>query len=65
MTVRSARGRVTATAKVDPTIRRGAVSMPHGHVDANVNELTDKHDVDVVTGMVRYSGVPVTLGAGA
>lgn len=65
VTVRSARGRITATAKIDPTIRRGAVSMPHGHVNANVNGLTDRNDVDVVTGMVRYSGVPVSLEAGA
>jgi hypothetical protein len=26
-----------------------------------VNALTDKDDIDLVTGMVRYSGVPVTV----
>jgi hypothetical protein len=28
-----------------------------------VNALTDKDALDPVTGMVRYSGVPVTLRA--
>ena len=59
--VRSRRGELTGTAKVDPAIRRGAVSVPHGHQSANVNVLTDKDVVDPVTGMVRYSGVPVTV----
>ncbi|HEY8059293.1 MAG TPA: molybdopterin-dependent oxidoreductase [Acidimicrobiales bacterium] len=59
--VHSARGAMTGVAKVDPAIRRGAVSVPHGHHDANVNRLTDKDDIDTVTGMVRYAGVPVTV----
>ena len=59
--VRTDRGALTGTAKVDPTIRRGVVSIPHGHHDVNVNVLTDKNVVDPVTGMVRYSGVPVTV----
>ena len=33
----------------------------HGHHDANVNLLTDKDDIDLVTGMARYSGIPVTV----
>jgi anaerobic selenocysteine-containing dehydrogenase len=61
VTVRSANGELTGIAKVDSSIRRGAVSIPHGHHDANVNRLTSKDDIDVVTGMVRYSGIPVTL----
>jgi hypothetical protein len=52
---------LTGVAKVDESIRRGAVSIPHGHHAANVNRLTNKDDIDVVTGMVRYSGVPVSL----
>jgi anaerobic selenocysteine-containing dehydrogenase len=63
VTVRSAHGELTGVAKLDDAIRPGAVSVPHGHVDANVNLLTDKDDIDVVTGMVRYSGVPVSLHA--
>jgi hypothetical protein len=35
--------------------------VPHGHAEANVNALTNKDDIDPVTGMVRYAGVPVSL----
>jgi anaerobic selenocysteine-containing dehydrogenase len=59
--VRTSRGQLTGTAKVDPAIRRGAVSVPHGHHAANVNAITDKDVIDPVTGMVRYSGLAVTL----
>ena len=59
--MRSEHGELTGVAKMDATVRRGAVSMPHGHAGANVNLLTSKDDVDVVTGMTRYSGVPVSL----
>jgi anaerobic selenocysteine-containing dehydrogenase len=61
VTVRSANGELTGVAKVDDSIRRGAVSIPHGHHDANVNRLTNKDDIDVITGMVRYSGIAVSL----
>ena len=59
--VRTARGEITGVAKVDDAIRRGAVSVPHGHEGANVNVLTDKDEIDVVTGMVQYGAIPVTL----
>jgi anaerobic selenocysteine-containing dehydrogenase len=59
--VRSAHGELRGVAKVDPSVRRGAVSVPHGHHDANVNLLTSKDDIDLLTGMTRYSGVPVSL----
>jgi anaerobic selenocysteine-containing dehydrogenase len=61
LVVRSAHGELTGIAKLNPSIRRGAVSVPHGHAGANVNLLTSKDDIDLVTGMTRYSGVPVTL----
>jgi anaerobic selenocysteine-containing dehydrogenase len=60
--VRSASGALTGVAKVDDSIRPGAVAVPHGHEDANVNCLTSKDDLDVVTGMAHYSGIPVTIG---
>jgi len=66
--VRTSRGHLTGTAKVDPAIRRGVVSIPHGHHGANVNVLTDKDAIDTVTGMTRYSAVPVSVepaGAGS
>jgi anaerobic selenocysteine-containing dehydrogenase len=59
--VRSNRGQLTGTARVDPAIRRGVVSIPHGHYGANVNLLSDKDVIDPVTGMVRYSGIPVSI----
>jgi anaerobic selenocysteine-containing dehydrogenase len=37
--VRSAQGELVGVAKVDPSIRAGAVSVPHGHQGANVNRL--------------------------
>ncbi|WP_445166474.1 molybdopterin-containing oxidoreductase family protein [Mycolicibacterium sp. Dal123E01] len=61
VTVRSVSGELTGVARVDDTIRRGVVSIPHGHHTANVNRLTNKDDIDTVTGMVRYSGIPVSL----
>ncbi len=61
VTVRSANGELTGVARLDESIRRGVVSIPHGHHEANVNRLTSKDDIDTVTGMVRYSGIPVSL----
>ena len=59
--VRSEHGELTGVARVDASVRRGAVSVPHGHASANVNLLTSKDDIDVVTGRTRYSGIPVSL----
>ncbi|TDO17294.1 anaerobic selenocysteine-containing dehydrogenase [Mycobacterium sp. BK086] len=59
--VRTEHGELTGIAKLDPSVRSGVVSVPHGHVGANVNVLTSKDDLDPPTGMTRYSGVPVSL----
>ncbi len=59
--LRSAHGSITGTAKVDDGIRPGAVSVPHGHQDVNVNRLTSKDDLDPITGMATYCAIPVTL----
>jgi anaerobic selenocysteine-containing dehydrogenase len=61
--VESARGELVGVARVDPSMRRGAVSVPHGHQGANVNRLTDSDDIDRTTGMAHYSGIAVTLRA--
>ena len=53
----SARGEIVGTAHVDPAIRPGVVSVPHGHEHANVNLLTSTQDVDPLTGMTHYSGI--------
>jgi len=58
---RSALGELTGVARVNASVRRGAVYVPHGDAGANVNWLTSKDDIDLVTGMTRYAGVPVHL----
>ncbi len=59
--VSTSRGEITLSAKVDPAIRKGVASIPHGHETANVNLLTSKDDVDRMTGMVLYSGIPIRV----
>jgi anaerobic selenocysteine-containing dehydrogenase len=59
--VRSERGQLSVIARVDRAIRRGAASIPHGHYETNINLLTNKDDIDPISGMVRYSGVPVRV----
>lgn len=59
--VRSASGAITGVAKLDPTLRRGVVSVPHGYQSANVNRLTSKDEIDLVTGMARYNAIPVSI----
>jgi hypothetical protein len=53
---------VTAVVHLDPDIRPGAVSLPHGFADINVNLLTTSAEgVDALTGMPSFSGVPLTM----
>lgn len=56
-----AHGELVGIARVDASIRRGVTSIPHGHADANVNELTSERAVDEITGMVQYGGLAVHL----
>jgi len=61
-TVTSAHGTVTATAVLDPGIRRGTVSVNHGRAGADAATLTSRTvDVDPLTGMPLASGLPVTV----
>jgi anaerobic selenocysteine-containing dehydrogenase len=59
--VMTSRGAITLIANVDDGIRPGVASIPHGHETANVNLLTSVEDVDKMTGMVLYSGIPITI----
>jgi anaerobic selenocysteine-containing dehydrogenase len=61
--VHNTRGEITVTAKVDPGMRKGVCSIPHGHENANVNHLTSTDDVDPLGGMALYSGVPIEIEA--
>jgi anaerobic selenocysteine-containing dehydrogenase len=63
ITVRNGLGSVTGIACLTTDIRPGTVSVPHGYPAANVNRLTDHADVDPLTGMTRYSGLPVSISA--
>jgi formylmethanofuran dehydrogenase subunit D len=59
--VHTSRGEIFLTANVSDTIRRGVASIPHGHEVANVNLLTSVEAVDKLTGMVRYTGIPIEI----
>ena len=55
-------GTVDAVTAVDEHIRPGAVTLTHGWTEPNVAELTSAtDDLDPQTGMVRQSGLAVTL----
>jgi anaerobic selenocysteine-containing dehydrogenase len=54
-------GEIFLTAKIDPGMRKGVGSIPHGHFDANVNYLTSTQDMDPLGGMAFYSGVPIEI----
>ena len=58
----SEHGEVEATVRCDPRLRPGVVSLPHGFVATNVNDLTTSRvGVDPLTGMVTLSGIEVSL----
>lgn len=54
-------GEVIVTAKVDVRMMRGVCSIPHGHMEANINNLTSTFDIDPLGGMAHYSSVPISL----
>jgi anaerobic selenocysteine-containing dehydrogenase len=59
--VHNASGEIVLTAKLDAGMRRGVVSIAHGHETANVNYLTSVADMDPLGGMALYTGVPIKL----
>jgi len=56
-------GEVVVTAKLDPDMRPGVCSIPHGHKDANINQLTCGLDMDPLGGMAHFSAVPIEIEA--
>jgi hypothetical protein len=42
-------------------MRKGVVSISHGHEHANVNFLTSTKNVDRLGGMALNSGVPIAV----
>ncbi len=80
VTVSSRVGQVTAPAEVTGDMMVGVVSLPHGfghgrdgvqlrvathHPGVSVNDLTDDQLIDLLSGNAAFSGVPVTVKAGA
>jgi anaerobic selenocysteine-containing dehydrogenase len=59
--VSNASGNIELIARLDPGMRRGVVSISHGHLSGNVNRLTSKSAIDAISGMAFYSGVPVAI----
>ena len=57
----NASGEITATARVSDEVMRGVCSIPHGHRDANINNLTSTFAMDPLGGMAHYSAVPVEI----
>lgn len=59
----TAHGSVEGRAAVTQEMRAGVVTLPHGYADTNVNDLTSSDDLDPLTGMPVYSGLPVDVVA--
>lgn len=57
----SAHGRVQATANPTAAMPPGVVTLPHGFAEVNVNALTSSAELDPLTGMPVYAGLPVTI----
>jgi anaerobic selenocysteine-containing dehydrogenase len=78
--VTSARGSLEATVAVSDEMMPGVVSLPHGwghdrpgtqmgvahaHAGVSINDITDEHRLDRLTGNAAFSAVPVTLAVSA
>ncbi len=62
--VTSANGSVVGRAKLDDSVRRGAIWVPHGWPELKIGELTSAaRDLDPLTGMVVQTGLEVRISA--
>ena len=61
--ISTASGQIVLEARIDPGMRRGVASIAHGHLEGNVNVLTSKRQIDPISGMALYSGVPIAIEA--
>lgn len=59
--IASATGSLRLPAEVTAANARGSVSVPHGWAGSNVNQLTSRTDIDILTGMPLLSGTAVTV----
>ena len=75
-TIRSRVGSVTAPVAITTDLARGVVSLPHGwghdrpgtsqrtafaHAGVSLNDLTDEHRIDELSGNASFSGIQVTV----
>lgn len=63
VTVASPSGSTEAIVEVTDRIRPGVVSLPHAWASPSVNDLTTAADLDPLTGMPRYTALPVEVVA--
>ena len=63
--VRSLAGALRVPVRVTDRVRQGALSLPHGYGDRNVNHLISASDLDALSGMPRMSGTVVEVTAPA
>jgi anaerobic selenocysteine-containing dehydrogenase len=61
VTVRSGTGSTDATVECTDNIRPGVVSLPHSWRSPDVNGLTNAEELDPLTGMPRFTGIPVEV----
>ncbi|MDO7833691.1 molybdopterin-dependent oxidoreductase [Sphingobium sp. HBC34] len=61
--VRSAHGETRGIVRIDATLSRGVMNVPHGFADMNANDLTSSRAVNTLTGMPTFSALPVTVEA--
>ena len=54
-------GEIVIIARIDDTVMSGVCSIPHGHQNANVNNLTCCEDMEPLGGMAHYSAVPIEV----
>ncbi len=57
-------GKLIAPVRIDPRMREGCISVPHGFESANVGQLTSsRRHADPLSGMIEQSGVEVRIRA--
>jgi anaerobic selenocysteine-containing dehydrogenase len=61
--VKSRDGEIEATVTLRNDIRPGAVALPPGCGAPNINALTSDVDIDPLTGMPRFTAIPVDVRA--
>ena len=59
--LRSDAGSVEGRARIDDSVRPGVVSLTHGFVAVNVNNLVSAFGVDPLIGQPQMSAIDVTI----